>query len=113
MQVEEYYKELRQCGYNVAENYSQRARNIIEILLNGAKVLAPTANLKDPPDELMEKFIDNFHYILNWALKGKGKKYYLPLTEEEMAEIENNLATNLETIACLTAMLLTEDRCEE
>ena len=113
MQAEEYYKELRSYGYNVAENYSQRARTIIEILLDGAKVFTPSAKWKDPPEELIQKTINNFHYILNWVLKDSGKKYYLPLTEEEMTEIEGNLAANLETIAYLTAMLLTDEKCKE
>lgn len=109
----EFYKELRRCGHNVPKDYRQRARTVIEILLDGVKIFAPADNWKEPSDELMENFIDNFHHIMNWALNGKGKKFYLPLTEEQLKEIEDNLAANLEAIACLTGMLLTEDLCEE
>lgn len=82
-----------------AKDYRKRARTIIEQMLNDIKIIFGREEHKKPiTEETMEKLIDEFHHILNWASDGTKKlrfpaKYYLgPLTEKEMQAVENNFA---------------------
>ena len=78
-----------------AKNYRKRARAVLERMLVHMKALADPKNWREPTEEEMENFIDNFHHILNWAVDGARRLgfpvgYYSgQLTEKEMRFVES------------------------
>ena len=99
MTNEQIYESFRSHGYNIAANYRQRARNIIDQLLWGIKAVVGPKRWKEAPPEMIEGLIDELPGILNWCLKGTGIRYSsLPLTEDQMTEIEHNMASQKSTI---------------
>ena len=97
--IEQFYESLRDCGYNVATNYRQRARKILEQLLWGIKAFVGVERWREVSPETMESLIDELPGILNRFLKGTGIEYSgWPLTEEQMTEIEQNMASQKSTI---------------
>ena len=98
MSIEQFYESLRSHGHNVAANYRQRARKIIDQLLWGIKAVVGPKRWKEAPPEMIEGLIDELPGILNWCLKGTGIRYSsLPLTEDQMTEIEQNMASQKST----------------
>ena len=96
--IEQFYESLRSHGHNVAANYRLRARKIIEQLLWGIKAIVGEKRWREVSPETMEQLIDELPGILNWHLKGTGREYSgLPLTEEEITEIETNMASQKST----------------
>ena len=87
-----------------AKRYRERARVIIERLLIVMQAIAGPEKWKEPTEEAMEVFIDEFHHILNWAVDG-ARQMRLPavafsglLTEEQMCFIESRLLRNITII---------------
>jgi len=79
-----------------AENYRERARAVLKQMLMVAQGLADPEKWREPTEEEMESFINEFHRVLNWgslAVRriGLPSMYFLgPLTEEEMRFVERN-----------------------
>ena len=98
MSNEQIYESLRSHGYNVAANYRQRARKIIEQLLWGIKAIVGEKRWREVSPEAMEQFIDELPGILNFYLDDTDKRYSsLPLTEEQITKIEQNMASQKST----------------
>jgi len=87
-----------------AENYRKRARVVLEHMLMHMKAFTDSETWKEPTDQTMEQFIDEFHHIINWALDGvKGLRLSVghfpgPLTEEEMRVVESKFLKDVRII---------------
>lgn len=99
MTNEQIYEAFRCHGYNVAADYRQRARKIIEQLLWGIKAIVGEKRWREVPPAMMESLIDELPGILNYYLEDDEEHYSsLPLTEEQMTEVEQNMASVKNTI---------------
>ena len=78
-----------------AEDYRKRARAVIERLMILMRIHALPENWRQPTEEEMEGLIDEFHGIMNRAVRGAQELGYAlghfpgPLTEEEMRFVES------------------------
>lgn len=78
-----------------AENYRERARAVLKQIFMVIQGLADPERWREPTEEEMERFIDEFHRVLNWGARaarqiGLPAMYFPgPLTEEEMRFVES------------------------
>ena len=99
MTNEQIYEHFRTHGHNVAADYRQRARKIIEQLLWGVKAIVGEKRWREVAPETMEQFVDELPGILNYYLEDDEEHYSsLPLTEEQMTKIETNMVSVKNTI---------------
>ena len=78
----------------VATNYRERARAIIEALLAQVEIFAGPTRWRAPIESDIEKFVEELPGILNWCLDGAVRLGYQvhyydrPLSEEQMRTVE-------------------------
>ena len=96
---EEFYAALRARGHDVAANYRQRASKIIEQIFWQMKAFVDPKLWKEVSPEQINAMVDELPGILNRSSKYTGKVYSgLPLTEKEISDIEDALASLTTTI---------------
>jgi hypothetical protein len=85
-----------QSSRKPAENYRERARAVLRQIFMVMQGLADPERWREPTEEEMERFIDEFHRVLNCGVRaarqdGIPAMYFPgPLTEEEMRFVERN-----------------------